>query len=169
MFTMKGAMRRATRLRWAARSLLMVVVAQGVCAAAAYAQNGCPTPVAREETIRNRVADIFISPDFASSRSRLGIHTLNSGVTKTILTDATACNAIYTGIYNNIDSMIGPPGGTDVTTILSKYAIHYFRVGDYYAAMLIAKPNGVLAQVNGWASVMIFNRNTLQFIGVVRA
>jgi hypothetical protein len=93
---------------------------------------------------------------------------LSSGVTKTIVTDAASCNAIYAGILANIDSMWALPAGSDKSAALATQSIHYFRVGDYYAAMIVSNGGGVFA-LNGWADVMIFNRTALQFTGVVRA
>jgi hypothetical protein len=168
MIRMQNRLRGTARAPWLVRSSLIAVLAQGLCFAAASAQGGCRTPDTNEEKVRNRVADIFISSDFAEARAGLGIHTLSSGVTKTIITDAASCNAIYAGILTNIDSLWTLPAGADKSAALATQSIHYFRVGDYYAAMIVSNGGGVFA-LGGWADVMIFNRTTLQFIGVVRA
>jgi len=92
--------------------------------------------------------------------------TLDSGVTKTVITDPRICNAIYARIYQNIDSLWKLPAGEDRSAALASQSIHYFRVGDYYAAMLMDNGSGPLV-VNGWAQVIIFDRKTLRYVGVI--
>lgn len=168
MIRMKNIRRLTARAPWLVRSLLIAVLAQGLCFAAASAQSGCPTPGPNEATIQNRVADIFTSSDFAQARARLGIKTQPSDVTKAVITDAATCNAIYTRILSNIGSMWALPAGADKSAALATQSIRYFRVGDYYAAMIVSNGGGVFV-LNGWSDVMIFKRANLQFIGVVRA
>jgi hypothetical protein len=155
------------RARWFARALV-AVVACVLPLAAASAQHGCPTTWPQEWIIRDHVADAVNSHDFSIARSRLGMPALDSDTTKTIITDGVVCNAIYKAIYDNLASMWTLPAGADKTAALASQSIHYFRVGDYYAAEIMPAPDGQLV-LNGWADVMIFERRTLKFIGVVRA
>jgi hypothetical protein len=134
----------------------------------ASAQHGCPTPGPAEWAVRDHVADAVNSHDFSEARSRLGMPTLDSDTTKTIITDAAVCNAIYKGIYDNLARLWKLPAGADKTAALATQSIHYFRIGDYYAAEVMSAPDGQLV-LNGWASVMVFDRRTLEFIGVLRA
>jgi hypothetical protein len=156
------------QVRWFAIGLLVAVLAHGLAFGVARAQNGCPTPSPHEAILRDHVADALTSRGFSDARSDVGVPALDSGVTKTIITDAAACNAIYAAILTNIDSMWALPAGADKSAALATQSIHYFRVGDYYAAMIVSNGGGVFA-LGGWADVMIFDRKSLQFKGVVRA
>ena len=145
----------------------MAAVAQGLCVATASAQHGCATQGPHEDSVRDRVADIFTTAEFAAPRSDFAMPTLDSGVTKAVVTDPRICNAIYARIHKNIDSLWTLPPGADRSAALASQSIHYFRVGDYYAAEIMTDPNAGPLVVNGWAQVIIFDRTTLRFVGVI--
>ena len=166
MFAEKVIRCEWAQARWFSRALLVALVAHSLAFEVARAQNGCPALGPHEDALKDHVADAIRSHDFSSVRSDSGVPVLDSGVT-TVITDAAVCNAIYAGVFNNITSMWKLPGGADRAAALASQFVHYYRIGDYYAAMLITKPDVLV--VNGWADVMIFSRSTLQFIGVVRA
>jgi hypothetical protein len=158
--------RRAVRRRSLVRSLLLAAMAQGLCVATASAQHGCPTPGPHEDLVRDRVADVFTTAEFAVPRSRFPMPTLDSGVTKAVITDPRICNAIYARIYRNIDKLWKLPAGADRSAALAGESIHYFRVGTYYAAMLVDNGGGQFV-LNGWAQVIIFDRKTLRYVGKI--
>jgi hypothetical protein len=135
--------------------------------AAASAQHGCPTPWPQEWVVRDHVADVVNSQDFSEARSRLGMPTLDSDTTKAIITEAAVCNAIYKRVYDNLARMWTLPAGADKTAALATQSVHYFRIGDYYAAEILSAPDGQFV-LNGWADVMIFDSRTLEFIDVLR-
>lgn len=112
------------------------------------------------------MADIFTTAEFAAPRADFAMPTLDSGVTKAVVTDPGICDAIYARIYKNIDKLWKLPAGVDRSAILASQAIHYFRVGDYYAAMLMDNGRGPLV-LNGWAQVIIFDRKRLRYVGVI--
>jgi len=93
--------------------------------------------------------------------------TLDSDTTKAIITEAAVCNAIYKRVYDNLARMWTLPAGADKTAALATQSVHYFRIGDYYAAEILSAPDGQFV-LNGWADVMIFDSRTLEFIDVLR-
>jgi hypothetical protein len=113
------------------------------------------------------VAERVTSAIYASTRSTLRIPTLDDSVTKTVVTDAGVCNAMRRAVYRNLESVWKLPADADRTAILASLSIHYFRVGDYVAAMLMdnGKNDGPLAGPAGWAPVMIFESSSLRYVG----
>ena len=82
------------------------------------------------------------------------------------VTDDRVCNAIYHAVYTNLDKIWVLPLDADRTAALAGESIEYFRVGNYYAVVLMDGGKGPLI-VNGWAQVMLFDRSTLRFAGVI--
>jgi hypothetical protein len=158
--------RGSIRPFWLASASLSIAACV-VPLAAASAQHGCPTPWPQEWVLKDHVADAVNSHDFSEARTRLGMPTLDSDTTRAIITDAAICNAIYKGVYDNLSSLWSLPAGADRTAALATQSIHYFRVGDCYAAEIMSAPNGQFV-LNGWADLMRFDSRTLSFIGVLR-
>lgn len=154
------------RTRRFARALLVGVAAHGVALGVLRAQNGCPTPGPLENIAGEHVADAMRSYASWHPRLNLDIPARDSAVT-TPITDAAVCNAIYRGILKNIARMWKLPNGEDKGAALTGKNLRYYRLGNYYAAMLTPKPDGMV--LNGWADLIIFERKTLRFIGVTRA
>jgi hypothetical protein len=135
------------------RALLTGAIAQGLCLSVASAQNGCTPPQPDDADLLKEAAELFTTAQHAQFRSDQGLRTLDDSATRTVITDARTCIAIYHGIYANVDRMWKLQPGVSRRTALAVHTIHYFRVGAYYVAMLV--PN---ARSNDARDVVIFEK-----------
>src|SRR5690349_9649630 len=147
-------------------ALCMAMFAHGLSVSVASAQHGCSKPRQIEAPIRGRVADIFTTAEYAPTRQESGIRTLDDTVTASPVTDNRVCNSIYHAVYKNLDKIWVLPPDADRTAALAGESIEYFRVGNYYAVVLMDGGKGPII-VNDSGEVMIFDRSTLRLVGVI--
>jgi len=146
-------------LRRVVRALVTAVVAQALCLSVASAQSGCtkPYPPYAADFLKY-VRGTITTDENTRLRSAIGIRTLDDSATLTVVTDARTCNAIYHAIYANIFKHWRLLDGSELpvakrTAFLAANSIYYYRVGEYYVAILESNVRG-----NEATDVMIFEK-----------
>lgn len=125
------------------------------------AQTGCPAASPNESYNLNSVAAIFTAAQWANTRTKLGIATQKSTVTKRFVTDPTVCNTNYNRVKAQIPSIWALPPNYTSAQMLTGYTLRSYRIGDYTAVLMLSTPG-----VRGTAPLLIFNKKG-QYVGVV--
>ena len=76
------------------------------------------------------------------------------------------CRTIRDLVVANIQHVYRLPKDVDQAALLSSTDMHFYRVGDYWMALLFFAHPG-LGAVNGWAPMMIFQSTTRRYLGTV--
>jgi hypothetical protein len=151
-------MNRSLRIVLSMTSLVLVPSAR--------AQHACPVAWRGEATFIEIAERVVKTADYAPARARLRLDPVDSSATVTFIADEAMCRTIHDLVVANIQHVVVLPRDVDKAAFLSSTDMHFYRVGDYWMALLFFDHPG-LATVNGWAPLMIFESTTRRYLGVV--
>lgn len=144
------------------RTLGSFVVGMLVCAAVPLQSQGttkCTTPSDGVSYVSD-VAMIFSDSSFAAIRAAIGLDTLATRDAREVITDERVCGSLTIAAKAAFRKMFSPPRPS-----LSDNDVYFFRMGKYYAVMILPKvPPGMA--MNGSSPTMIFS-STFDYLGRV--